>query len=198
MERLKQMKEQLIAAVMGEMNNLADANTHELGEAMDMIKDLSEAIYYCSITKAMEDSEKEKEYSQGTNNYYYTERYMPYDTYHRDMDRMEGRMYYTDGGNNASSSSTNSSNGNNSSTMNYTERDYPVMRDSREGRSPMRRKMYMESKATHQDDRAMNDLENYMRDLNQDIMEMINQASPEEKEILKKKMNVLATKLQNV
>lgn len=198
MERLKQMKEQLIAAVMGEMNNLADANTHELGEAMDMIKDLSEAIYYCSITKAMEDSEKEKEYSQGTNNYYYTERYMPYDTYHRDMDRMEGRMYYTDGGNNTSSSSTNSSNGNNSSTMNYTERDYPIMRDSREGRSPMRRKMYMESKATHQDDRAMNDLENYMRDLNQDIMEMINQASPEEKEILKKKMNVLATKLQNV
>lgn len=196
MERLKQMKEQLITAVMGEMNNLAEANTHELGEAMDMIKDLSEAIYYCSITKAMEDSEKEKEYSQGTNNYYYTERYMPYDTYHRDMDRMEGRMYYTDGGGNSTSSS--SSNGSNSSTMNYTERDYPVMRDSREGRSPMRRRMYMESKATHQNDKAMNDLENYMRDLNQDIMEMINQASQEEKEMLKKKMNVLATKLQNV
>ena len=41
----------------------------------------------------------------------------------------------------------------------------------------------------------MNDLENYMRDLNQDIMEMISQASPEEKQMLQKKINVLATKL---
>lgn len=191
MEQLKQIKEQLVTAVQGQMGNLAEANTHELGEAIDMIKDLAEAIYYCSIAKAMEESEKEKEYSNGTNNYYYTERYMPYDTYHRDMDRMEGRLYYSDGGNASSASNT-------SSHMNYTERDYPMMRDGREGRSPMRRKMYMEAKATHQDEKAMNDLENYMRDLNQDIMEMISQASPEEKEILKKKMNILASKLQNV
>ena len=34
-----------------EATNLRHLNTHELGEVIDMIKDLSEAIYYCSMTK---------------------------------------------------------------------------------------------------------------------------------------------------
>ena len=56
------------------MTNLESVDTKELGEAIDMIKDLSEAIYYCIITEAMEGKDKEghdKEY------HYYTERYMP-------------------------------------------------------------------------------------------------------------------------
>ena len=189
MEQLKQMKEQLTTTVMSQMNNLENVHTKELGEAIDMIKDLAEAIYYCHISKAMEDSEKQ-EYSTN-NNYYYTERYMPYDVYARDMDRMQGRMYYpsSSGADNSSSSS---------GVQHYTEKDYPMMRDSREGRSPMRRKMYMESKAIHNDDQAIADLENYMKDLTQDIMEMLNSASPDEKALLQKKVNVLATKLQNV
>lgn len=192
MEHLIQMKEQLVNAIMPQMNNLQEANTRELGEAIDMLKDLSEAIYYCSVTKAMEEEaeRRNKADQMNTNNYYYTEKYVPYEMYNRDMDRESGKMYYpnSDHINHSSSSEMN----------HYTERDYPTMRDSREGRSPMRRKMYMESKSTHQDDKAMNDLENYMRDLNQDIMEMITQASPEEKQLLQKKINVLATKLQNV
>lgn len=207
MERLIQMKEQLVSAIQGQMTNLKDTNTKELGEAIDMVKDLSEAIYYCTVTKAMEEhSENQKMSMSENNNYYYTEKYYPY----RDMDRNSGRMYYPDhmsyygdngSGSNSSSSSSSGMSGSNNNGQNsnyYTERDYPTMRDSREGRSPMRRRMYMESKAAHQDDKAMNDLENYMRDLNQDIMEMISQASPEEKQMLQKKINVLATKLQNV
>ena len=109
------------------------------------------------------------------------------------MDRDSGKMYYPDhmnyyggnsGGGNSSSSSSSEMSGGQSSNY-YTERNYPTMRDSREGRSPMRRKMYMESKAAHQDDKAMNDLENYMRDLNQDIMEMISQYKPTSKSSLK-------------
>ena len=210
MEQLIQMKDQLISVVIEQMNNLKEVNTKELGEAIDMIKDLSEAVYYCSVTKAMEEEAERRnkaaeEQSMNTNNYYYTEKYIPYTMYNRDMDRDQGRMYYPnndghmsyyggEGGNNSSSSNMSSSSGQNY----YTERDYPTMRDSREGRSPMRRRMYMEAKSAHQDDKAMNDLENYMRDLNQDIMEMISQASPEEKQMLQKKINVLATKLQNV
>ena len=34
-----------------EATNLRHLNAHELGEVIDMIKDLSEAIYYCSMTK---------------------------------------------------------------------------------------------------------------------------------------------------
>jgi hypothetical protein len=38
------------------MTHLADTNTGELGEVIDMIKDLEEAMYYHSIRKSMEES----------------------------------------------------------------------------------------------------------------------------------------------
>lgn len=105
MEQLKTMLNQLKACVGAQMGNLAEANTKELGEAVDMIKDLEEAMYYCSIVKAMEKREEEekKEEKEGKSrehHHYYTEKYIPYpDPYmmdgdYRDMDRDRGRMYY--------------------------------------------------------------------------------------------------------
>jgi hypothetical protein len=41
------------------MTHLDSVDAKELGEAIDMIKDLSEAIYYCTITEAMEAKGKE-------------------------------------------------------------------------------------------------------------------------------------------
>jgi hypothetical protein len=41
------------------MTHLDSVDAKELGEAIDMIKDLSEAIYYCTVTEAMEAKEKE-------------------------------------------------------------------------------------------------------------------------------------------
>lgn len=75
--------------------------------------------------------------------------------------------------------------GQNSSSY-YTERDYPVyLRDEREGRSPMKRKMYMESKTTGQDSsKTMRELESYMQDLTSDMMDLLEKASPEEKAIV--------------
>lgn len=66
-EALKTMKEQLMNCVQGQLGDLAKVNTHELGEAIDMIKDLAEAIYYCTITDSMEKSDEKKEQ---TINYY--------------------------------------------------------------------------------------------------------------------------------
>ena len=131
MEQLKHMKETLVNCVQSQMSHLDTVDTEELGDVIDMIKDLAEAIYYCSITKAMEGKEKE-----GGNQYhhYYTE--------YRDMDRPEGRMYYPEGGN-----ESNMSSGNN--TRSYMEWNYPMERDRREGRSPMSRKTYMEAKEMH-------------------------------------------------
>lgn len=61
MERLKAMKENLMNSVQAQISgNLDCVDAKELGEAVDMIKDLSEAIYYCSITEAMEKNEKEQ------------------------------------------------------------------------------------------------------------------------------------------
>lgn len=58
MEKLKEMKERLVDAAKMELDKGIDnVNTEELGEVVDMIKDLSEACYYCSIVEAMEESE---------------------------------------------------------------------------------------------------------------------------------------------
>ena len=49
MKKLNNMKDSLINAAMYQINNIHEADCKELGEAIDMIKDLSEAMYYCSI-----------------------------------------------------------------------------------------------------------------------------------------------------
>lgn len=73
------------------------------------------------------------------------------------------------------------------------------MRDSREGRSPMSRRYYMESKSTHQDKaKQLKDLENYMQELTTDVTEMIDGASPEEKQLLQKKLATLSAKIEQM
>ena len=197
MERLKSIKNSLLSCVEGQMGNLQQADAKELGEAIDMIKDLEEAIYYKTITEAMEEKEHEPKY--------YT---MPTIKYNRDMERGKGRMYY-DGmynyanSNGGSSSSSSSGNGGSSSggSRNYQEVGYPleIMRDHREGRSPSSRKMYMEAKETHQDKaKQMRELDRYMQELSHDVTEMIHGSSPEEKQYLEKKLNELSSKISQL
>ena len=176
--RLEMMKETLMNCVQGQMGDLASANTEELGDAIDMIKDLSEAIYYCTITKSMEETDKER---------YYTPM--------RDMDKRYGTMYYTDS-HGVSHPSVNMTTGN------QNARNYPMLydpmetRDYREGRSPMTRKTYMERKMHGGAKEAqMQELEKYMHELTDDITEMIDGASAEEKQMLQKKISALATKI---
>lgn len=188
MDQLKVMKEQLIAQVQAQMGKIAEVDAKELGEAIDMIKDLAEATYYCTITEAMEKSEKEqKEMKQPV---YYTE-YRPYE-YQRDMDM--DKMYYS-GGNSRPSQGTTARYMPEESR--YYSTSYPMtVRDYREGRSPMSRKMYMESKEMHKDKTTqMAELENYMKELSTDLSEIINSATPEEKQILKQKMTTLINKI---
>lgn len=197
MERLKNMKETLLSAAQSQMGNLAATDTKELGQVIDMIKDLEEAIYYCSITEAMKENKEKEKYSQ----MYYQERYLPIpmmnEMYQRDMDRNSyGRMYYPDRIMNNRDESTNRG-----SSRYYTERDwdtYPInTRDSREGRSPLSRKSYMEAKELHQGKEIqMKELDKYIQELGHDITEMIQDASPEEKQMLQQKISALATKLK--
>lgn len=223
MERLKNMKENLVSAVQSQISgNLSSVDAQELGAAVDMIKDLSEALYYCSVVEAMEKSEKESKKEE--HHHHYTERMIPYE-YQRDMDRQNGRMYYPmmypyddrvmyydgQGGysGNRGSSNGNSNNGGQFSGGNnargggsrgYSQNDwesYPMkVQDYREGKSPMSRKMYMEAKELHKGKEVqMKELEKYMKELSQDVTEMIHDASPEEKQILKQKITELAGKI---
>ena len=57
-KHLEQMQEAMIKYVHGEMKELALVDTCELGEAIDIIKDLSEAIYYHTIVESMHSKEK--------------------------------------------------------------------------------------------------------------------------------------------
>lgn len=202
-EALKMMKEQLMSCVQGQLGDISKVDAHELGEAVDMIKDLAEAIYYCTITESMEKSGEENK-SETNINYYTTpmnyNRMMYTDPY-REMERNNGYMYYGGGNGSSSGSGSNSSSGGNSSGSRggvnyYTEMPYGMWRDPREGKSPMRRRMYMEGKEMHNDPNSqLRELEAYLQELSTDITEMIKDASPEERATLHQKMTTLASKI---
>ena len=119
--------------------------------------------------------------------------------YYRDMDREYGRMYYDGSG-------SGNSGGQSSGSRSYQDgnrqspgesRNYPIeIRDYREGQSPLTRKTYMERKM-HGGDKAaqMQELEKYMQELGRDLTEMVEGSSPEEKQMLKQKIQTLATKI---
>ena len=59
-ETLKTMKHMLIEATYEQVKNLECANYKELGEAIDMIKDIEETLYYCAVIEAMESGEEKR------------------------------------------------------------------------------------------------------------------------------------------
>ena len=218
-------------------------DTEEMGEVAEIIKELTEAEYYATVTKAMEeyDFENEEEImeegrkgyrgrsrdsmgrftSRGRGRRGYEIPMMMYDEdwdemeRMRDMDRNSGRMGYSGSQSNQSSSgmnrggqSSNNSQGSGNSRgyeegyyKGYEEGSRGNQRDSREGRSGQSRRGYMESKEMHKGNSAddkqhkMKELENYMKDLSEDVTEMITDMSPEEKSMLKSKMQVLIQKI---
>ena len=175
-DKLYYMKECLIHYVEQEMCNLPEVNAEELGEAIDMIKDLEEAIYYCTITEAM-NSDKQKDYEFEMQRHGESERMY----YEGDWDRKtehektpwhhEPRSW-------------------------EHENAYPKEKDWREGRSPESRRMYMEGRDNGNDKaNQLRELEKYMQELSQDIVEMIQEASPDEKQYLEKKLVALSSKI---
>ena len=56
-KKLEQIRDMLVCTVETELEDLEAVDTCELGEVIDMIKDLNEAIYYETVTKAMNEQE---------------------------------------------------------------------------------------------------------------------------------------------
>ena len=176
-EKLEWMKECLLCSVENQLCHLDEVDTAELGDAIDMIKDLEEAIYYSTVTEAMNKQGKEMHMNMKNSDHHQKpeDDRMYYDGY-----PMYYGMYYADDGH------VNSGNG----TSNTNSRD------EREGRSPMSRRMYMEAKHMNKDKATqLRELEKYMQELSQDITDMIADASPEEKQYLEKKITALASKI---
>lgn len=176
MERLKMIKDNLISLISTEAMDLHKANCEELGAAIDMVKDISEAIYYCAIVKAMDKSE-ENSYNKRSKYSY------PPIMYDGNSMRMNKKMYYHD----------------EEYPRYYPEEDDWDMRDSWEGRSARSRRTYMEMKELHpgkDKDKQMRELEKYLNELSTDITEMISDASQEERDILSQKMTTLIEKIK--
>lgn len=139
--KLKTMQNCVLSCVQNQMNNLSSTDTEELGAAIDILKDLSESIYYETITEAMNNTDK----------MYYDDR----------------RIYRKD---------PNS--------------------DFYTGRSSTTRKMYMEHKELHKDKNLqMQELEKYLTELGHDVLEMIDDSTPDEKQLLRSKLIALSNKI---
>ena len=190
-------------------------NTCELGAVVDMIKDLAEAEYYAYIAKEMkevaEEEESEEKYmlkslkdeygeddgkryydmwryksgrfapkGRGTHRgyeeppYYHMtpDQYKEHDPeYWRDLDRKDGKMYFTE----------------------------PVTMESRYEKA---KRGYKEAKHAHTSNTAedkqakMKDLEAYLKELSEDVTQLLSDATPEERAMVRGKMQVLTQKIQ--
>ena len=139
-----------------------------------MIKDLAKTEYYCSIVSAMEKNEWDNSamYFSSDEGEHYNKHMLMDDKASKNIDGDSwGRKSIS---NNLAS----------------------VKKDPHEGHSGESRKTYLEGKANKDKNKSIQELEVYVKDLTQDIMEMIIDASPEEKQILQQKMSLLATKIK--
>ncbi len=147
--RLKCMEDEIVSVLEIQFANLENVCAKELGEAVDIVKDLEEAIYYHTITEAMK-AEKSGHVCTCGNNV---------ENYDRAIE-MEEKW------------------------------------DEWLGHSPHGRKRYLEARE-HGKDKAtqLRELEKYMQELSSDVVDMINEASMEEKAYLEKKITALAAKI---
>lgn len=220
-KRMHDMIEKLSECAKSEFEKgIENVNTDEMGKVTDMLKDLAEAMYYRTLTNIMEESGVEDALGILDRRFYDDYRYKTTGRYApkgkgsyvgrrgyeeppymhmmnredlqdwdsmserermRDLDRASrGRMYYTE-----------------------TEpmRKDGGMRDSREGKAGMMRKGYMETKEMHkgttpQDKEAnMHSLESYLKELSEDLTELLPYMIPEERQMAKTRITTLAAKM---
>ena len=134
LEKLHWMEEELIGEAEKQFECLEEVCTKELGEVIDMIKDLEEAKYYYTVTEAMvNDSWKTKKSD-----------HLP----------------------------------------------------TEESRYENRAAKYLEAREMNKDKAVqLRELEKYVQEMSQEIIDMISDASVEEKAYLEKKLTALGTKI---
>ena len=190
-----------------------NVDTKEMGEVVDIIKDLAEAMYYRTLVVAMEDSEYGEDYDEygpmedGRRGYRgqprskTSGRYMSigdgrrsnrgrrgYDEPMSDYE-MTPEMYEKYPAEYYRDMDRQSG------KMYFTDmRTNPGMRDAKEGRSGMSRKTYMETKQMHTNDTQdsknikAKKLDEFFGDLYEDMKEMAHDMSNEEKTVWKQRV----------
>lgn len=200
-EKIENIENQLLSKIESQMSCLNNVDTEELAKAIDAVHHLEEAMYYCSIIEAMEKSSEEKE---KMNINYYMEPTRYYQGQPRNADgsfASDGRRNYSEG---QGDMGGQNGNGGTHYYVPYMEYAPYMMRDEGwrdrhmyDGRSGISRRMYMEGKQTHMgdDQQSMKELEHYIKDLGEDLTDMIKESTAEEKQVLSAKLQQLANKI---
>lgn len=193
-EMCNKLEEYSLAEISKERNQI---NTKELGEVVDMMKDLSEvkknkaeADYYCALTEAMEDAEYGIDYdfegpirkgygTRGMRRGYSNNNMMPMDDYRMTQDgRIYGYNRNTNQGRQGSSMGSGmTSRGN--SRYGFSHDEYMEAKDKYSMNDPEGRQKRMEA------------LDDYLDDLSDSAKEMIANMTPEEKQVWKTKTSRL-------
>ena len=207
-KRMHEMIEKLSEAAECEFSKgIENVDTCEMDKVVDMMKDLSEAMYYRTLTKAMQESDTEEimemfdKYGDDGKRYYDMWRYKsgrfapkgrgtrrgydepPYyrmnpdmyrehtPEYYRDMDRENGRLYFSE----------------------------PITMESRYDKA---KRMYTETKANHNsgsvEDKqlTLKEGEKMLNVIIDELMEMVSDATPEMKNMIKTKGMSAMQKIQ--
>lgn len=198
MEQLKAIKSCLTSLVQTQLGDLQHTDAKELGEVVDMIKDLEEAMYYCAIVKAMEKSSEEgmpqeemrmrsrmgykETWPHGE--YDWDEMYWRPYYYYQQSGRGSGNQYGGSGsgqggmGSSGMGSSSQGGSSSNGSTSYYGGPNYYYS----EGQPEMRK-----------DD--LKQVNKYLSELNDELPHMIEKSSPEEKKMISDKLQQITNKV---
>lgn len=210
-ERMHKMQECLTEKAVSELEKgIENVDTSEMGEVVDMIKDLAEAEYRSIISKAMKKADEEEEeydkellrnlkaeYGEESGRRYYDQyRYangrfapkgrgtrrgyeeppyyhMPVNyndmEYMRDMDKSQGKMYYTEP----------------MSESNYdrAKRNYTETKEMHKNNTPEDKEHKMKA------------LDGYIKELGGDITQLIGDMTAEERNLMRTKLSTLVSKL---
>ena len=213
-KNMHEILEKLVGCAKSELDKkgIDEIDTEEMGKVTDIIKDLAEAQYYRTLVVAMEESEYGEDYNEdgpiegerrgyrgqmrsktsgrymsrndGRRNNHGRMGYndnMMYDEY-RDMDRdSHGKMYY--------SSPMTSSDMHTSAVHNQNSRYENAKRGYKETKE-------MNDMSPEGKKKAMESLEHYMKELSEDMTELVGQMDATEKALLKSKLSTLVQKIQ--
>ena len=208
-ERMHKMIECLTEKALCELEKgTENVDTCEMGQVVDMIKDLNEAEYKAVIVKAMKKADEEKEeydkmllrelkeeYGEDAGRRFYDHyryadgRFAPkgHGTYQRGYSEPYYHMtpeMYRDMDRYSRGRMYYTETGMNESGYDRAKRTYTETKEMHRGNTPEDKKAKMQ------------ELERYAKSLTEDVVEMVSDMSDEEKNLLRTKMQILMQKIQ--
>lgn len=207
-EKIHKMIECLTEKALCELEKgTENVDTCEMGQVVDMIKDLNEAEYKAVIVKAMKKADEEKEeydkmllrelkeeYGEDAGRRFYDHyrysdgRFAPkghgtYRGYSEPYYHMTPEMY-RDMDRDTHGRMYYTETGMNESGYDRAKRNYTETKEMHRGNTPEDKKAKMQ------------ELERYAKSLTEDVVEMVSDMSDEEKNLLRTKMQILMQKIQ--